>query len=371
MGQQIGLMRFFFVFLQFSLITHAGLLHAQGYALQQLSGSSATSEYRQYAKSGVEAIYSWQFKKAEEAEQYFMSKYPEHPTGFFIKAMRIYWENYPLDEESNEYENHMSLLEKCYDLADEMSEENPENKDAVLFKLMAKSAMIRNYDSYNKTFKAVGAARDVYKLMLQAIEMKENYIEFYFPSGLYNYYREYYPEEYPVYKPFMIFFRSGDKELGLKELEMAVKRSEFSYPEALIYSAKIYFYSEKEREKGLAFFRKLIKSYPKNNYFILEYLKALARVESYKALKEYTEVTSDSPYYAMGFNTFRGLYMLKVKGDYEQAKKHFDASLALDTQTHEFGSTFYNYLYLGLRDYWHHVGDQEKEDYYRKKLKKQ
>jgi hypothetical protein len=42
----------------------------------------------------------------------------------------------------------------------------------------------------------------------------------------------------------------------------------------------------------------------------------------------------------------------------------------LEQQTHEFGSTFYNYLYLGLRDYWHELGNEEMENYYNKKLKK-
>jgi len=361
-------MKFFIVFLQLSLFCGLSPSVAQGLALKQLS---TDPDYYSTAKSGIDAIYNWQFKEAKAAEKYFLEKYPEHPTGYFMKSMRIYWDEYPLKEDSKAYEEHMRLLNKTYDLAEEIFDDEPENKDAVLFKLMAKSVMIRNYDSYNKVLKAVGGARDIYKLMLQAIEMKENYVEFYFPSGLYNYYREYYPEEYPVYKPFMIFFRSGDKELGLKELNLAVKKSVFTYPEAASYLSKIYFYLEKERDKGLAIFRKLLKRYPENDYFILGYLKALADIERYKALKNYVDESSNRPYFKMGFATFRGLYLLNEEKDYSKAKLCFDEALELDKKTHGFGSAFYHYIYLGLSDYWGKMGDEEKMNYYKKKAKKE
>ena len=231
--------------------------------------------------------------------------------------------------------------------------------------------MIRNYDAYNKTMKAVGASREIYKLMMKAIDMKDDYIEFYFPSGLYNYYREYYPEAYPIYKPFMFFFRSGDKTLGIKELNIAVKKAVFTYPEAVSYLAKIYFYIEEDKEKGIVLLNKLDRNYPNNSYFKLDYLNALVEMDDYEKIKKITDNLYDgSPYYQMGIAIFQGIYQQKVKKDQASAKSYYDTAMEVDKKTRGFGKRYYFHLYKGLADYWLSEGNLEKEAYFRKKAKK-
>ncbi len=367
LNKEIGLMKFFIVLLQFIYLCLLSQLYAQERTLSQFSISQ---EYYSKAKAGTKAVYGWNFGKAEEIESYFIANYPTHPTGYFIKSMRIYWQNYPLEEESEEYKTHMRLLKKSYELAAEISKKNSKNKDAVLFKLLTKSAMIRNYDAYNKTMKAVGASREIYKLMMKAIDMKDDYIEFYFPSGLYNYYREYYPDEYPIYKPFMFFFRSGDKELGIKELNIAVRKAVFTYPEAVSYLAKIYFYIEEEKEKGIVLFAKLDKTYPNNSYFKLDYLNALVELEDYEKIKKVAYNLYDgSPYYQMGKSIYQGIYQQKVKKNQQSAKALYESAMKIDQETRGFGKRYYFHLYKGLADYWQSKGNLEKEAYFRKKAK--
>ena len=58
------------------------------------------------------------------------------------------------------------------------------------------------------------------------------YSDFYFFTGVYNYYREAYPEAYPVYKPLALLFPKGSKTKGLEDLLIASKNSIFLKAEA-------------------------------------------------------------------------------------------------------------------------------------------
>ena len=83
-----------------------------------------------------------------------------------------------------------------------------------------------------------------YSFMKKGFDLTEEYREFNFPVGMYNYYREKYPELHPVYKPFMFFFRNGDVSKGLRQLERSVKENVFTKPEAGMFLVHIYLYYE-------------------------------------------------------------------------------------------------------------------------------
>ena len=56
--------------------------------------------------------------------------------------------------------------------------------------------------------------------------------EFYYTTGLYNYYREQYPESHPGYKTVVWVLAGGDKEKGLQLLHKASKEALFTKTEA-------------------------------------------------------------------------------------------------------------------------------------------
>ena len=347
-------------------------MHSPSFA-QALTKISTSSTYEKYAEEGLYAMYNWQFNKASEIASYFQNGHPEHPTGYFLEAMIIYWKNYPLEDESKEYNKHMELLEKSYELAEEIIETDEDNEDAILFKLMAKSVMIRNYDNYGKTMKAVGAAREIYKLMMECIEKKHQYVEFYFPSGIYNYYREYYPDQHPVYKPFMIFFKSGDKDLGLKELVIAIRQAVFTKPEAMEYLAYIYFNNENKKREGLKLYKKLNQLFPKNTLFLLDYLSALAKSKKYREINiliSKVDWDNMNSFYKAGMETFNGIALQKVKKQQNEAKQAFEKALYYNKENDNFGDQFYFYIYDGLASYWREMGNEEYVEKYSKQARK-
>ncbi|MBT32082.1 MAG: hypothetical protein CMO01_20680 [Thalassobius sp.] len=352
----------------FTLLWYNQLVKAQ--ALTKISTSSA---YERYAEEGLYTIYNWEFEKAEDIANYFKKYHPSHPTGFFLEAMSIYWENYPFEEDSEQYNKHMELLEKATDLADDILEKDENNEDAILFQLMSKAVMMRNYDRFGRSMKAVGAAKDMYKLVLQCIELKDRYVEFYFPSGIYNYYREYYPDQHPVYKPFMIFFKSGDKELGLQELEIASKKAIFTNPESLEYLADIYFHNENKKQKGLELYRQLHQKFPGNKLYLLDFLSVLNKAEKYHEMDALLKANSWkhlNNFYKAGFETYHGIVLQWKDADSTKAKQAFESALYYNKDVNSEGNRFYFYIYDGLAKYWKSMGNSEYDEKYSKLAKK-
>ena len=72
--------------------------------------------------------------------------------------------------------------------------------------------------------------------------MSSVYPDFYFFTGLYNYYREAYPEAHPIYKVLAFLFPRGDREKGSAELQNAGANSIMLKAEA--YSFLVIHFSE-------------------------------------------------------------------------------------------------------------------------------
>jgi hypothetical protein len=81
--------------------------------------------------------------------------------------------------------------------------------------------------------------------------------EFYFTSGMYNYYVEVYPEEHPIVKPLLVFFKNGDKALGLKQIDTATKVGTITKAESCYYISHIYLKYEAKPEKAAMYMEKL------------------------------------------------------------------------------------------------------------------
>ncbi len=85
--------------------------------------------------------------------------------------------------------------------------------------------------------------------------------------GIYNYYAEVVPDKYPVVKPFMIFFPSGDRKKGLEQLDLAARYSKYAKTEATYFLMQNYFVFEKDYLKSLELAKQLHTRYPRNPLF--------------------------------------------------------------------------------------------------------
>ncbi|MEH0158169.1 hypothetical protein V6R21_29145 [Limibacter armeniacum] len=270
----------------------------------------------------LESIYKWDFDQGVAEITQLEQEIGEHPAVYLLKALNLYWQNVPLSHGQPETKEYMKLLTKTVELSDQQLEKNSSDTEGIFFKMLAKSMKMRQFSSDNATFKAIGEAKDVYTLLRIGVDKKEEFNEFYFTTGIYNYYREAYPETYPVYKPVAMFLPSGDKEEGIKQLYYAKDNAMFTSAEARRYLISIYTNYENQLDKAIELSSENVKQYPNNLFFITSHLFILLRsnqIENGLPLMDKLFQSEDTFYQAVAY-AMHGYYDWK-KGNQETGQE--------------------------------------------------
>jgi len=329
-------------------------------ALGQAPSIIENEESKRLAQKAVKSVYQWDFAKATEYAKELEQDMPDHPAAPFLKAMILYWENIPFNFESQEYKQHMAFLEEALSRTEVILDADDDNLEAKFFKISIRSVQIRNYDDNGQTMKSVGAAKQIYSLIMDGFDQRDEFIEYYFPVGLYNYYREYYPEAHPVYKPFVFFFKSGDKEKGLQQMDYAVNHAIFTKPEALGYLAHIQYRCEENPQKAFRYMKRINRLYPNNLHYLTTYTEALLLERNFEEAIPFIEklLASDREFYKMAGLVYQGMLKEKRDGNIDVAAEHYkEAKKIAKNLSHPAANDLKTYLYLGLSRFYEQEGN--------------
>lgn len=232
-------------------------------------------------KNAVDLMYNMEFEKAENCLKRFRPKYNTHPGFLLYGALNSYWKHFPISHQPKEYQVFMKNLEQIISLGEKMKQKNPKSPEADFYQLMGNLLMARHHAEEGEYIRAVNETRKAYGFIKKGFELQKNYPDFYLTTGLFNYYREVYPENHPTYKPFTIFFQSGNKSLGIKELELCAQKSLFCKGEALMFLSLIYLRDEYNLPMALRFSTQLHQNFPGN--WVYDILQAEILLENKKA----------------------------------------------------------------------------------------
>jgi tetratricopeptide (TPR) repeat protein len=221
----------------------------------------------QHVQQGIDQIYNFEFEKAERAFSEVIRLRPEHPVGYFFKAM-IQWERIisNFDDESQD-EKFYGMLDTVIEMCEKRLEKNSKDVVALFFK--GGSVGFRGRLRANRG-KWLGAANDgisALPLVRKAYEFEPNNYDVLLGIGIYNYYAAVIPEKYPIVKPAMIFFPSGDRIKGLEQLRLASLYAKYAKIEATYFLMQNYFMYEKNYTGALEIARTLHGKYPNNSVF--------------------------------------------------------------------------------------------------------
>lgn len=302
-------------------------------------------------EKSLDYIYNTEVEKANTLNEEIGRKLPNHPAYFMLKALTIRAANTPINLSSPEFQEMKGYLEKVLSLSEEMLDEDELQAEANFFGMASIGLLAMYENDQGNHLKAVGMAQDAYTYLKNGFDLKEKYPEFYFSSGLYNYYRIKYPEMHPVYKPFMLFFRDGDKELGLEQLKKAYRESIFMSPESAEYLTHIYLRYEEKPEQAVRYARILVRKYPKNLFFITNFLDASFAAKQYNNLEPYVQqlLASDRNFYKMTGKLFEGMLLEKRDRQWDAAERSYIQSLeyAQSLESDE-AENYKSYVYAGL-----------------------
>ena len=340
-----------------SLITRANDL---------LSDTATLAEIR----NGINRIYNYEFDTAAHTLYTLESRYPDHPVTSFYEGLIYYWKYYPLMPEQIGSEEFELAMEESWKRADSLKQQQ-DLIEGVFFELMARSFMVMYHSDNGKPSRVISHLGPIYRDILKGFEMQDDFREFLFITGLYNYYREAFPETYPVYKPALMFFRKGDKEEGLKMLRNAVFETDFLKVEAALFLSLIHINFENNPDSALWYASLLHEEYPGNAYFHSKYTEMLLINSKYKeASLQIDQLMQLDNYNRMKGTIYRGIFEEKKEGDQEAARRHYELGLQLAEPYGERANYSRAYAYIGLSRYYSEKENRRKSREYYKKAKK-
>jgi hypothetical protein len=309
-----------------------------------------TAEIQNDATEAINKMYNFKFAEAEREFRYLKLKYPNHPLPNFLMGLSEWWKIVPNPENARFDTRCMALMdssivlaEKIYDLADERQVE------ASFLMAAAYAFKGRLYAERKNWGKATVAGKNALKYFKKSKGQHELSPELIFGDGLYNYYSEWIPANYPLLKPIFWFFPNGNKEAGIKQLEKVSYNAFYTRTEARYFLLQIYG-TESRNDKAYQLARYTYEAFPDNPFFQRYYARSAfvmgrmqeAEVQAKSILER---IEAGSP----GYEGVSGRYASYILAYYQQhyyrdlpkAKQYYQKTIDFALQTKSEKSGYY------------------------------
>jgi len=318
---------------------------------------------------GVDYIYNLQFNQAREVYQRIKTLYPEHPMTYVFNGLITYWEYYPLIPSSPNRDSYENDMHHAIELCEKKSHPNDE-AEYLLANIGARGMLLLFYADNDLSMDVISVASGTYQYVKQSFNYTKVYSDFYFITGLYNYYREAYPDAHPVYKSLSFLFPKGDKARGLKELQWAANNAIILKAEAYSFLSGIYISFENNFQQAYYYCKALHELYPRNTQYLAVYIKSLLLVKRYdeaESLIKSSYSKTSSFYYQAQLSIFEGILYEKKYRDLKQAQAYYTKGIRDISSFGEFGNEFAAYGYFGLS----RISEARNDKHYKKVYRKE
>jgi hypothetical protein len=258
-------------------MTVLGILISLGFSFAS-SGQSLLMDDKPAMDSmakAVNLVYNYQFDKASHCLIKYKNKYANHPAFGLFNSILHFWKYFPIGSKPKEYSAYIRNLNLVIRQAEKMTEKYPISPEPDFFIMMANLILARHHSEEGEYIKAVNETRKAYPSIKKGFDWKSVYPDYYFSTGLYNYYRVAFPENHPLYNSFTVFFPDGNKASGLKDLEIAALKSTFSKAESYIFLCTIHMRDQFNIPASLKYSTSLYESYPGNWLFSIVHAECL------------------------------------------------------------------------------------------------
>lgn len=243
------------------------LLSALIFYSVSISTFAAQGKYDSLVTLGIKQIYSIKFKQAEKTFRELIADYPDHPAGRFFLAMIDWWKVLLNPDDESHDDIFFQKLEDVIYQCDQILDKNPNNVDALFFKGGAIGFRGRLRSLRESWLKAADDGREALPIVEKASNLDPGNKDVLLGFGIYDYYAAVIPDEYPLIKPLMIFFPSGDKAKGLKELKSTAENGKYARYEAQYFLMTLYYNYENNPYKAYEYAKELNEEFPDNPVF--------------------------------------------------------------------------------------------------------
>ncbi len=248
---------------------------------------------------------------------------------------------------------------------------NEKDVEAVFFKLASECYLALYYSERDETSSSIGYAKKMYSSLKVAMTLKDKLNEFYFPTGIYNYYVVMYPEVHPVFKPFMFMFMSGTKAQGFKDMDYAWKNAVFCKMECAYHLCNIYIKYEGTPLIAYEYTKALYDKYPGNIFFALRHAEVLLARGDYKEAEKIAHMLfkSGKKYFVSTSYILYGSIYENFFKEPETAFMFYQKAIKAFQETANPEVDYLSMAYAGMGRYYHRKGDKTKATEYYKKCR--
>ena len=216
---------------------------------------------------GINYIYNLEFESAEKEFTELIKREPEEPAGYFFYAMVDWW-RIMLDYDNETYDSGFKTkLKKVIEICDARLEKNEFDIVALFFKCGSIGFRGRLFSHRDSWLKAADDGRLAYPILRKAYKIAPNNYDILLGIGIYDYFAEVIPNQYPILKPIMLFFPTGNKQRGIDELKIASEKAHYANVEAAYFLLQVYLNYENNPYPALDIALKLYNKYPDNSVF--------------------------------------------------------------------------------------------------------
>ncbi len=316
----------------------------------------------------IDYTYNFQFDSARLVYARIQTTYPEHPIISLMRGMLTYWENYPMLGTTPARTSFEQDMREC--IAQSERNVNPDNQaEYLLADLCARGMLLLYYSDNNLMMEVIPLTTGTYRYLMRSFDYTSVFSDFYYFTGLYNYYRDAYPRIYPVYKPLAMLFPRGNMETGLKQLKIAAKSSVVLRAEANSLLAYIYLNYEKKYPEALYYSKLLYDQYPDNVEYLAMYIKNLLLMKQYDDAEKVISmlpVDAENKYFQSQLTVFKGILAEKKNHNTELARQNYNKGISDLAYFGDYGNEYAAYAYFGLSRISEAGGDKHAGRIYRK-----
>ncbi|MDB5243235.1 MAG: hypothetical protein JWP57_3860 [Spirosoma sp.] len=238
--------------------------------------------------AGLDQVYNNQFNAAEATFARLEKLAPGHPAIDLLRGVRLFYQWFPARTDVTLKQRCLSQLELSARKANDWQKARNEGSDRnsadrtateqpeAMFVYFTAEAMLAKISHYeHEPFATIRHAKNAYPFIQKGKAFQQHYPDFYLSTGLYNFYREVYPQIHPFYKSVAWVMTAGDKKLGLNQLQIAARQALFVRTEAILYLTHLLTDYEKRPSEALPYLAQLTERYPNNPYWRYKYAEAL------------------------------------------------------------------------------------------------
>jgi hypothetical protein len=302
-------------------------------------------------------MYNFRFDDAAREFKWLKVEFPDHPIGDFLLGLNEWWRIVPDTKQTRYDASCHAYMDSAIDKAEKWQKKHKGSKEAQFFLSASYAIKGRLYAEREKWVKSAWAGKKAIKYLDDSRGEENINPELLFGDGVYNYYSKWIHENYKSLRPLLTFFRKGNKEQGIRQLEHVANNAFYSRMEARYFLVQIYA-MEKQSAKSLSMAAQMHSMYPNNSFFhrfVARNSFALGRLQEAEVYARELLDNVTAGKYGYGPNDGRyGAYILGYLAmhryrNYTEAKTYFEKSIlyALENDSKETGYYASANLYLG------------------------